>query len=187
MLIAYIIGVSIAVHLLNLLCIPAIVLVVYYRKFRNTTATGSLIALAISAVIVALILFGLVPGFIEVSQYFELFFVNTLGWSFNTGVLVYAILFVAVAVWSIHTLYRQKSANCIRISFLLTVLLSGIPFIGHSLLIPLVIVCALAVWLFAAKRLPVRVLTLVALSILVISSAIRATRFCLSALTPIRR
>lgn len=167
-LIAYIIGVSIAVHLLNLLCIPAIVLVVYYRKFRNTTATGSLIALAISAVIVALILFGLVPGFIEVSQYFELFFVNTLGWSFNTGVLVYAILFVAVAVWSIHTLYRQKSANRIRISFLLTVLLSGIPFIGHSLLIPLVIVCALAVWLFAAKRLPVRVLTLVALSILVI-------------------
>ena len=167
-LIAYIIGVSIAVHLLNLLCIPAIVLVVYYRKFRNTTATGSLIALAISAVIVALILFGLVPGFIEVSQYFELFFVNTLGWSFNTGVLVYAILFVAVAVWSIHTLYRQKSVNRIRISFLLTVLLSGIPFIGHSLLIPLVIVCALAVWLFAAKRLPVRVLTLVALSILVI-------------------
>lgn len=167
-LIAYIIGVSIAVHLLNLLCIPAIVLVVYYRKFRNTTATGSLIALAISAVIVALILFGLVPGFIEVSQYFELFFVNTLGWSFNTGVLVYAILFVAVAVWSIHTLYRQKSANRIRISFLLTMLLSGIPFIGHSLLIPLVIVCALAVWLFAAKRLPVRVLTLVALSILVI-------------------
>ena len=167
-LIAYIIGVSIAVHLLNLLCIPAIVLVVYYRKFRNTTATGSLIALAVSAVIVALILFGLVPGFIEVSQYFELFFVNTLGWSFNTGVLVYAILFVAVAVWSIHTLYRQKSSNRIRISFLLTVLLSGIPFIGHSLLIPLVIVGALAVWLFAAKRLPVRVLTLVALSILVI-------------------
>ena len=70
---------SIAVHLLNLLCIPAIVLVIYYRKFRNTTATGSLIALAIAAAIVALILFGLVPGFIEVAQSFELFFVNTLG------------------------------------------------------------------------------------------------------------
>ena len=78
-LIAYIIGVSIAVHLLNLLCIPAIVLVFYYRKFKNTTATGSLIALGIAAAIVALILYGLVPGFIEVAQSFELMFVNSFG------------------------------------------------------------------------------------------------------------
>ena len=67
-LIAYVIGISIAVHLLNLLCIPAVVLVIYYRKYKNTTAKGSLIALAISFVIVALILFGLVPGFIEIAQ-----------------------------------------------------------------------------------------------------------------------
>ncbi|MDE6693885.1 MAG: DUF2723 domain-containing protein, partial [Muribaculaceae bacterium] len=67
-LIAYIIGVSIAVHLLNLLCIPAIVLVFYYRKFKNISAKGSLISLAISFVLVALILFGLVPGFVKVAQ-----------------------------------------------------------------------------------------------------------------------
>ena len=167
-LIAYIIGVSIAVHLLNLLCIPAIVLVIYYRKFRNTTAKGSLLALAISAVVVGLILYGLVPGFIEVSQYFELFFVNTLGCGYNVGVVVYAALFVAVAIWSVSALYRQRSAGEIRLSFLCAILLSGIPFIGSSLWIPVIIMVALALYLWLAKKLPVRILTLVSLSVLVI-------------------
>ena len=87
-LIAYVIGISIAVHLLNLLCIPAIGLVIYYRLWKNTTAKGSLITLAFSAIVVGLILYGLVPGFIEVSQYFELFFVNVIGCSYNVGVPV---------------------------------------------------------------------------------------------------
>ncbi|MDE6360265.1 MAG: DUF2723 domain-containing protein [Muribaculaceae bacterium] len=166
--IAYIIGVSIAVHLLNLLCIPAIVLVVYYRKFKETTATGSLIALAIAGAIVALILFGLVPGFIEVAQYFELFFVNTLGMGYNIGVLVYTVLFIAVMIWSVRSLYKQKSANAIRWSFLAAILLSGIPFIGSSLWIPVVLLGTLAIWLWGAKKLPVRILTVVSLSVLVI-------------------
>ncbi len=167
-LIAYIIGVSIAVHLLNLLCIPAIVLVIYYRKFKETTATGSLIALAIAGAIVALILFGLVPGFIEVAQYFELFFVNTLGMGYNIGVLVYTVLFIAVMIWSVRSLYKQKSANAIRWSFLAAILLSGIPFIGSSLWIPVVLLGALAIWLWGAKKLPVRILTVASLSVLVI-------------------
>ncbi len=167
-LIAYIIGVSIAVHLLNLLCIPAIVLVIYYRKFKNTTASGSLAALGVSAVIVALILYGLVPGFIEIAQYFELFFVNTCGLSYNMGVLIYAMLFVAVMLWCIKALYKQDNTTTIRVSFLLAMILSGIPFIGSSMWIPAVIIAALAVYLFAAKKLPVRILTLCALSVLVI-------------------
>lgn len=165
-LIAYIIGVSIAVHLLNLLCIPAIVLVIYYRKFKNTTASGSLAALGVSAVIVALILYGLVPGFIEIAQYFELFFVNTCGLSYNMGVLIYAMLFVAVMLWCIKALYKQDNTTTIRVSFLLAMILSGIPFIGSSMWIPAVIIAALAVYLFAAKKLPVRILTLCALSVL---------------------
>ena len=70
LLIAYVIGISIAVHLLNLLCIPAIGLVIYYRKFKETNVKGSLIALGISCVVVGLILYGLVPGFVEMAQYF---------------------------------------------------------------------------------------------------------------------
>ena len=167
-LIAYVIGVSIAVHLLNLLCIPAIVLVIYYRKFKDTNAKGSLIALAISAAIVALILYGLVPGFIEVAGYFEIFFVNTLGTPYNIGVLFYALLFVGVIIWCVRSLYRQRSVSAIRWSFLLSVLLSGIPFIGSSLWIPVVLTAALAFWLWTARKLPVRWLTLSALSIMVI-------------------
>ncbi|MCM1482911.1 MAG: DUF2723 domain-containing protein [Muribaculaceae bacterium] len=166
--IAYIIGISIAVHLLNLLCIPAIVLVIYYKKWKNTTAKGSLIALAISFVIVALILYGLVPGFIEVSQYFELFCVNVLGMPFNVGVLIYAAILVAALIWTIRTLYKQDNPNAIRISFMVSVFLSGIPFIGDNLLIPVLFMAALGVWLFMAKKLPVRILNLVAISILVI-------------------
>ncbi len=167
-LIAYVIGVSIAVHLLNLLCIPAIVLVIYYRKFKDTNAKGSLIALAISAAIVALILYGLVPGFIEVAGYFEIFFVNTLGTPYNIGELIYALLFVGVIIWCVRSLYRQRSVSAIRWSFLLSVLLSGIPFIGSSLWIPVVLTAALAFWLWTARKLPVRWLTLSALSIMVI-------------------
>lgn len=70
-LIAYVIGVSIAVHLLNLLCIPAIVLVFAYKKWKDMNLVKSLLTLAVSFVIVFLVLYGLVPGFIKVAQQFE--------------------------------------------------------------------------------------------------------------------
>lgn len=167
-LIAYVIGISIAVHLLNLLCIPAIVLVIYYRKWKTVNVKGSLISLFVSFVIVALILFGLVPGFIEIAQYFELFCVNVLGMSYNVGVLIYTILFVASAVWSIYELYADRRPMAIRISFLLMALLSGIFFIGDSLLIPLVLFAALTCYLFMTKALPVRFLAIASLSVTVI-------------------
>ncbi|MBO4945593.1 MAG: DUF2723 domain-containing protein, partial [Muribaculaceae bacterium] len=135
-LIAYVIGISIAVHLLNLLCIPAIVLVVYYRKWAKPTAVGSIIALLISFAIVVLILYGLVPGFVKVSQWFELFCVNTLHMSFNVGVLIYAIVVLCSLCWTVYNIYARKSLTLIRISFLLSTLLSGILFIGHGWVIP---------------------------------------------------
>ena len=167
-LIAYVIGISIAVHLLNLLCIPAIVLVVYYRLWPNTNAKGSLIALLISCVIVGLILYGLVPGFIEIAQYFELFFVNVVGCSFNTGTIIYAVLLVASFIWAVRELYAQKNAKMIRLSVLVSITLSGMLFIGDNLWVALVLTAALAVWLFRSKKLPVRVLNLVILSTFVI-------------------
>ena len=91
-LIAYLTGLSIGVHLLNLLCLPAIVLVYYYKKTPNATAKGSLIALLGSMVLVAAVLYGIVPGIVKVGGWFELLFVNGLGMSFNSGVVVYIIL-----------------------------------------------------------------------------------------------
>ena len=74
LLITYMTGLSIGVHLLNLLCIPAIVLVFVYRKFPNIEAKGSIVALMISFAVVAAVLYGVVPGIITVGGWFELFF-----------------------------------------------------------------------------------------------------------------
>ena len=172
-LIAYVFGVSLGVHLLNLLCIPAIALIYYYRqcslKGKESTLKGSLLTLLISFVIVGLILYGLEPGFVEWGQKFDLFFVNTLGMSFNSGVLVYAILLIAVLAWALFELYRNKSDLLMKISFALSILLSGMLFLGESMLIPLVLIIALCVYLFKfCKHVPVRVFTNIISCILVI-------------------
>lgn len=168
-LIAYVIGVSVAVHLLNLLCIPAIVLVFYYKKFTNVTVKGSLLALLASFAIIVLILYGLVPGFVEMGQYFELLFVNTFHVSYNTGVVVYALLDVAVFVWCIYELYKQQSFTRIKLSFFLSIFFSGMLFIGDSLFIPVLLGAALAVYLWKyCNKIPVRMFTIVAMSIFVI-------------------
>ncbi|MDE6160199.1 MAG: DUF2723 domain-containing protein, partial [Muribaculaceae bacterium] len=167
-LIAYVIGVSIAVHLLNLLCIPAIGLVFYYRKWSNVNTKGSVIALAVSCAIVGAILYGLVPGFMKVAQSFELFFVNEIGLGYNMGVLIYMIVLVGVLCWSMYALDRQSSPGAIRWSVLLGILLSGLPFIGPWW-VNLLLVCALGGWLFVfCAKLPVRVLNVVMLSVFVI-------------------
>ena len=168
-LIAYVIGVSIAVHLLNLLCIPAIVLVFYYKKFKKTTTKGSLVALIVSFCIIALILYGLVPGFVEVAQYIEIFAVNVLGMSYNIGVLVYAIADVAVFAWCLYELYKQENIKRIKISFFLSILLSGMPFIGEGWVIPVLFIVALAIYLYKfCREVPARVFTLVVMTIFVI-------------------
>ena len=131
-LITYMTGLSIGVHLLNLLCVPAIVLVYYYRKFPNANAKGSLIALFVSFVLVAAILYGVVPGIIKVGGWFELFFVNTLGFQFNTGVIIYIILLVATVIWAIYESYTNRNELRGNVSFVLSVGLLGIPFYGFG-------------------------------------------------------
>lgn len=167
-LIAYVIGISIAVHLLNLLCIPAIVLVFYYKKFKNVTAKGSIVALLVSFVIVALILYGLVPGFVKVAQWFELLFVNTFGMSYNTGVLFYAIILVASFLWAICAIYRQKSASAIKWSFLVSLTLSGMPFIGQWWMAALLVAVLGGYLLFACNKVPVRIFNVIILSVFLI-------------------
>jgi len=169
-LIAYIIGVSVAVHLLNLLCIPAIVLVFAYRKWKNMNLKKSLLALLVSFVIIALVLFGLVPGFIEIAQRFELLFVNVFHLSYNSGALFYALLTGGVFIWALYELWRQRSSLLIKLSFLIAVTLSGTPFIGDGWWFGWLLTAALAAWLFIrpGRPLPVRVLSNIMWSIAVI-------------------
>lgn len=131
-LITYMTGLSIGVHLLNLLCLPAIVLVYYYKRFPDADLKGSLIALMISFVLVAVILYGVVPGIVTVGGWFELFFVNTLGMKFNTGLIIYIILLVAAVLWAIYESYHNSSVMRQNISFMLSVALIGIPFYGYG-------------------------------------------------------
>ena len=131
-LIAYMTGLSIGVHLLNLLCIPAIVLVFYYRKNPNADVKGSLLVLLLSFAIVTLVLYGVVPGIITVGGWFELFFVNTLGCPFDTGVIVYIILLVAAVIWAIYESYNDHSLTRQNISFVVAVGMMGIPFYGYG-------------------------------------------------------
>ena len=171
LLIAYVIGISIAVHLLNLLCIPAIGLVIYYRKFKETNVKGSLIALGISCVVVGLILYGLVPGFVEMAQYFELFFVNSCGMSYNMGTLIYAIVLVASFIWALRELYTQKSTTRIKISFTLSIILSGMFLIGDGgdgIAMAILLTIALITYFIFATKLHLRILNITLISVFVI-------------------
>ena len=150
-LIAYLTGLSIGVHLLNLLCIPAIVLVYYYKKNPNANLKGSLIALVGSMILVAAVLYGIVPGIVKVGGWFELFFVNSLGFSFNTGLIVYIIVLAASLIWGVYESFTVRSQKRMNLSFLLTVALLGIPFYGHgwsSVLIGLLVLAVLGAYLF---------------------------------------
>lgn len=135
-LIMYMTGLSIGVHLLNLLCLPAIVLVYYYRKFPQNDPKkdlhGSLIALGISIVLLAAVLYGVVPGIVKVGGWFELLFVNGLGCPFNTGVIIYIALLVACIIWAIYLTYNDKYQKYQNIAFLASLGMLGIPFYGHG-------------------------------------------------------
>ena len=151
-LIAYLTGLSIGVHLLNLLCIPAIFLVYYFKKNPNANAKGSLLALLGSMVLVAAVLYGIVPGVVKVGGWFELLFVNGMSMSFNTGLIIYIIVLAASIIWGVYESYVQKSDTRMKVSFLLTIALLGIPFYGHgtsSVVIGIIILGLLALYLFS--------------------------------------
>ena len=151
-LIMYMTGLSIGVHLLNLLCLPAIGLVYYYRKFPNANLKGSLVALGISVVILAAVLYGVVPGIITVGGWFELFFVNTLGMPFNTGEIIYIILLVACVIWAVYETQTQKHSLTVQnIAFLIAVGMLGIPFYGYGWSAFIIGIIVLAVLWFVLK------------------------------------
>ncbi len=137
-LIFYLTGLSIGVHLLNLLCLPAIVLVYYYKRYPDANLKGSLIALGVSVVLVAAVLYGVVPGIVKVGGWFELLFVNQLGMPFNSGMIIYLIVLVAVvlsAIWAT----TKKDRKLINILYLASVALLGIPFYGKGYAMPIAI------------------------------------------------
>lgn len=99
--IAYLVGLSIGVHLLNLLAIPAIVFVYYFKKYKPTPR-GIVKTGLLSLVILGFVNFMLIPGVIKIAGWFELVFVNGMGLPFNTGVVVYVLLIIGALTWGIR-------------------------------------------------------------------------------------
>lgn len=123
-LIAYLMGLSIGVHLLNLLAIPALVFVYYFKKY-TVTRNGILISTAVSFLILGVIMYVIIPGVVTVATWFELMFVNGIGLPFNTGNLIYALLLVGGIVYGILYTIRKKLVLWNTVLVGVTVILIG--------------------------------------------------------------
>ncbi|MDD4848749.1 MAG: DUF2723 domain-containing protein [Bacteroidales bacterium] len=124
-LIAYIVGLSIGVHLLNLLTIPALAYVIYYKKYKTVSWKGLIFTGIISVVLLALILFILIPWTVELAGRFELFFVNSIGLPFNSGLIIYFVLLFGIIGWAIWFTQKRRHSLANTIILCLTFLLIG--------------------------------------------------------------
>ncbi len=123
-LIAYLMGLSIGVHLLNLLTIPAIVLVYYFRKYK-TTRNGVLLALFTGIVILGFVMYGIIPGLPVLSGVFELLFVNGFGLPYHSGVLFFLAMVIVGAALALRYTYRKKKVVLNTIVLSVTMILIG--------------------------------------------------------------
>lgn len=131
--IAFMIGLAIGVHLLNLLVIPATVFIVYYKKFRPSRK-GFWLSMILSVVLLAVILWGIVPWTVKMAGYFEIFFVNTVGLPFNSGTVIYFLLLTGLLVFGL--IYAMRKNKVVLHTGLLCLCFM---LVGYSTFITLVI------------------------------------------------
>ncbi|NIA12094.1 MAG: DUF2723 domain-containing protein, partial [Nitrospiraceae bacterium] len=141
-LIAYLMGLSIGVHLLNLLAIPAIALVYYFKKYKPTTK-GVIATLTVSFVLLVLVMYGIIQGLFKVSSRFELFMVNSLGLPFNSGLYLHMLILFGSLTATLYLLLKKKDLKTILILASTGVVLSGMPFISSSFFLDLIIAAIL--------------------------------------------
>jgi hypothetical protein len=106
--IAYIMGLSIGIHLLNLLVIPAIALVIYFRKAKAITVQGTLLAFFAGVVSVAFVLWGVIQFTVKGAAFSDLLFVNTLGMGFGSGAIAFFVLLIGTIGFGIYYTIKQS-------------------------------------------------------------------------------
>ncbi len=133
-LIAFLIGVAIGIHLLNILTIPAITYIIYFKKYKQKTTKGFILAGLLSVVLVALVMYFVIPEIVNFAAYFEIFFVNSIGLPFNSGTIIYFLLLFGLVIWGlIWTRKKMKPIfNTALLSFLFLI-------IGYSTFATLII------------------------------------------------
>jgi hypothetical protein len=139
--IAYVMGLSIGIHLLNLLVIPAIALVIYFRRAKNVTTNGTLWSFILGVITVALILWGVIQFTVKGAAFSDLLFVNTLGMGFGSGAIVFFLLVIGVLASGIYytikpsTLFLGIAIACFVV--LLTISAGIIGFIAAAAILAL--------------------------------------------------
>lgn len=135
-LMAYLMGLSIGVHLLNLLCLPAMALIYYYRKAKLPTLWGAAKSVLVSFALIVAMMYGVVQGVPKMAGRFDWLFVNELGFSFNSGLFFYLGLVLAVLAWSVFEAYRSVQAGAVSLRLFVasvsSIILMGIPFLGDG-------------------------------------------------------
>ncbi|MFO7878987.1 MAG: DUF2723 domain-containing protein [Bacteroidales bacterium] len=145
--IALLVGLSLGVHLLNLLAIPAMVLIYYFKKYKPSRK-GVIASLGLAVIVLLSIMYGIVPGVAKVSFKFDLFFVNTLGLPYFSGVFVWILLLLGSLVASVYFTQYKVNKKAGVASLVLTSIFIGIPFMGNSTFLALLLIAAIifAVW-----------------------------------------
>lgn len=100
--IAYLVGLSIGVHLLNLVTLPALALVLYFHKTEKPGIWGGVGAFVSGLAVLALINSGVISGLPDLAGKFEIFFVNSIGLPFSSGIIFFIVLFIGTLVWGIR-------------------------------------------------------------------------------------
>ncbi|MFN2378701.1 MAG: DUF2723 domain-containing protein [Bacteroidales bacterium] len=151
--IAYMVGLSVGVHLLNLLAIPAVICVYYFKKFTFSWK-GLTTSLIISVLILAFIMYGLIPGFVFLASRIELVTVNSLGLPYNSGFFVLIIAFVISIILAIRYTMSGADRNRMALFAFLTLLFSGAWTIGGNPILNILIIAAFGagIWYFAGSN-----------------------------------
>ncbi|MDM8002326.1 MAG: DUF2723 domain-containing protein [Bacteroidota bacterium] len=152
-LIALMMGLSIGVHLLNLLAIPAIVFIWYFRKYEFSWK-GFTVSIIVSLLLLVLIMYGIIPGIVRVTSGFELFFVNSLGMPFNSGMYIHLLLFIAALVLTVWYSFTHSDGTRIFIFAGVTLLLSGIWLLTDSLVLNIIFLAAVVygAWILSTRQ-----------------------------------
>lgn len=132
-LIAYMMGLSIGVHLLNLVTIPALALIIYFRKSKKISTLGIVSSLLISSFIIILIIEGIIPGLPSLASFIERFFVNSIGLPFGSGIIFFIILFILTLIYLIR--YSELKEKVILNTSLLSLTFILIGYSSYSLVL----------------------------------------------------
>jgi len=151
-LIAFLMGLSIGVHLLNLLTLPGMVLVYYFKKFEFSWK-GFFISLATSIILLSLLMYGIMPGVVTISSKFDWFFVNTLGLPVNSGMVFHVILVAVLFIFAVK--FSFSSANRVKngVFAIAALFFTGIWVISGSGVLNILVLLAISgvIWYMAGK------------------------------------